>query len=53
MVKVKVRNITEFLTAWDREIYDLNILLKKMHKKQKKDRSILRKKEDHMFRVHK
>ena len=53
MVKVKVRNITEFLIAWDREIYDLNILLKKMHKKQKKDQSILRKKEDHMFRVHK
>ena len=53
MVKIKVRDITEFLNTWDREIYDLNILLKKMNKKQKKDQSIMRKKEGHTFRVHK
>jgi hypothetical protein len=38
MVKVKVKNgdITQFLHAWDREAYDLNLELKKMLLKQKK-----------------
>ena len=40
MVKVKVKNgdITQFLHAWDREAYDLNLELKKMLLKQKKGR---------------
>ena len=53
MVKIKVRDITEFLNTWDREIYDLNKVLKKMTKKQKKEQIILRKKEGHAFRVNK
>ena len=40
MVKVKVKSgdITKFLNAWDREAYDLNVELKKMHQKQKKNK---------------
>ncbi len=37
MVKAKIRDITEFLNTWDREIHDLNTVLKKMTKKQKKN----------------
>ena len=54
MVKVKVKNgdITQFLHAWDREAYDLNLELKKMLLKQKKGRFSPRKKEGHTFRAH-
>ena len=53
MVKVKVKsgNLAKFLKAWDREAYDLNVELKKMHQKQKKEQVILRKKEGFTFRV--
>ena len=55
MVKIKVKSgdLTRFLKAWDREAYDLNVELKKMHQKQKKEQVILRKKEGLAFRVHK
>ena len=55
MVKVKVKGgeITEFLNAWDKEVYDLNVKLKKIHLKQKKEQVIFRKKEGFTFRVHK
>ena len=54
MVKVKVKNgdITQFLHAWDREAYDLNLELKKMLLKQKKGQVFLWKKEGHTFRAH-
>jgi hypothetical protein len=54
MVKVKVKNgdITQFLQAWDREAYDLNLELKKMLLKQKKGQILPRKKEGHTFRAH-
>jgi len=54
MVKVKVKNgdITQFLHAWDKEAYDLNVELKKMLSKQKKGKAFLRKKEGHTFRAH-
>ena len=54
MVKVKVKNgdITQFLHAWDREAYDLNLELKKMLSKQKKGQVSTRKKEGHTFRAH-
>ena len=52
-VKVKSGNLTKFLNAWHREAYDLNVELKKMHQKQKKEQVILRKKEGLTFRVHK
>ena len=55
MVKIKIKNrdLSKFLNAWDREVYDLNVELKKMHLKQKKEQVILRKKEGLTFRVHK
>ena len=54
MVKVKVKNgdITQFLHAWDREAYDLNLELKKMLSKQKKGQAFPQKKEGHTFRAH-
>ena len=51
-LKVKNRNLTGFLKAWDREAYDLNVELKKMYQKQKKEQVIFRKKEGLTFRVH-
>ena len=55
MVKVKDKDgdITKFLNAWDKEACDLNLELKKMHLKQKKEQVILRKKEGLTFRAHK
>ena len=54
MVKVKVKNgdITQFLHAWDREAYDLNLELKKMLLKQKKGQVSPRKKDGNTFRAH-
>ena len=48
--KVKDRDITKFLNSWDKEAYDLEIELKKMHLKQKKEQVFLRKKEGFTFR---
>ena len=42
-----------FFHAWDKEVYDLNVKLKKIHLKQKKEQVIFRKKEGFTFRVHK
>ena len=53
MVKVKVKSgdLTKFLKTWDRDAYYLNVELKKMQQKQKKEQVILRKKEGLTFRV--
>jgi hypothetical protein len=51
MVKVKGKDIIKFLNAWDKKAYDLNVELKKMHQKQKKEQVILQKKEGFTFRV--
>ena len=55
MVKVKAKgdNITEFLNTWDKESYDLEVELKKIHLKQKKEQVILQKKDGFTFRVQK
>ena len=55
MVKVKVKdgNITKFLDAWDKKTYDLNLELKKIFLKQKREQVILQKKKGVTFRVHK
>ena len=55
MVKVKDKggDITKFLNAWDKVAYDLNVELKKMHLKQKKEQVFLQKKEEFTFRAHK
>ena len=40
MVKIKVKDvdITKFLDAWDKNSYDLNVELKKIQQKQKKNK---------------
>ena len=55
MVKVKARggDISKFLNTWDKEIYDLNVEIKKLLLKQKKEQVILRKKEGLTFRAYK
>ena len=37
MKKIRDKNITKFLNNWDKEIYDLNVMLKEMNRKQKKE----------------
>ena len=55
MVKVKVKgdNLSKFLNTWDKEIYDLNVELRKINLKQKKEQLIIQKKEELIFRIHK
>ena len=55
MVKVKVKgeNLSKFLNIWDKEIYDLNVELRKINLKQKKEKLVIRKKEGLTFRLHK
>ena len=55
MVKVKVKgeNLSKFLQSWDREVYDLNLKLRKINLKQKKEKLVIRKKEGFVFRQHK
>ena len=52
-VKVKGENLSKFLNAWDKEIYYLNLELRKINIKQKKEQIIIRKKEGLVFRLHK
>ena len=55
MVKAKVKdeNLSKFLKVWDKEAYDLNIELRKINLKQKKEHLVIRKKEGLVFRIHK
>ena len=55
MVKVKVKgdNLSKFLNTWDKEIHVLNLELRKINLKQKKERPIIQKKEGFTFRLHK
>ena len=55
MVKVKVKggNLTKFLDAWDKKTYDLKLEIKKIYLKQKREQTILRKKEGFAFKAHK
>ena len=55
MVKVKVKgeNLSKFLNAWDKEIYYLNLELRKINIKQKKNQLVIQKKEGLTFRLHK
>ena len=55
MVKVKVKgeNLSQFLESWDKEVYNLNVELKKINLKQKKEQLVIRKKEGWVFRLHK
>ena len=52
-VKVKGDNLSKFLNNWDREIYDLNLELRKISLKQKKEQLVIRKKEGFTFRLNK
>ena len=55
MVKFKVKgeNLYKFLNAWDKEVYDLDVELRKINLKQKKEELVIRKKEELTFRLHK
>ena len=53
MKKIRDKNITKFLNSWDKEIYNLNIKLKQMNQRQKRENVILRKKEGYTFRINK
>ena len=50
--KFKREDINKFLNSWDREISNLNIEVKKINLKQKKERATLKKKEGFTFRLH-
>jgi len=52
-VKVKVGNLVKFLDAWDKENFDLNLKLKEIHSKQKKEQLNLRKKNINIIRAYK
>ena len=52
-VKVRGENLSKFLNLWDKEIYDLNVELRKINLKQKKEQLVVRKKEGLVFRLHK
>ena len=52
-VKIKNRDLTKFLNAWDKEAYDLKVELKKIHLKQKKEQVIFQKKEGFTFKAQK
>ena len=47
--KFKRKDISKFLNSWDREISNLNIEVKKINLKQKKERTSLKKKEGFTF----
>ena len=49
--KFKREDISKFLNSWDREILNLNIEVKKINLKQKKERATLKKKEEFTFRL--
>ena len=49
--KFKREDISNFLKSWDREISNLNIEVKKINLKQKKERATLKKKEVFTFRL--
>ena len=50
--KVTAKDLSKFLNSWDREISNLNIEVKKINLKQKKERASLKKKEGFTFRLH-
>tara|TARA_B100000315_G_scaffold182063_1_gene170926 strand:- start:222 stop:389 length:168 start_codon:yes stop_codon:yes gene_type:complete len=52
-VKVNGENLSKFLKAWDKEVCDLNVELRKINLNQKKEQLIIRKKEGLIFRIHK
>ena len=49
--KFKREDISKFLNSWDREISNLNIEVKKINLKQKKEKTALKKKEGFSFRL--
>jgi len=53
MVKNKFKNedISKFLNSWDRKISNLNIEVRKVNLKQKKERATLKKREGYTFRL--
>ena len=52
-VKVKAENLSKFLNAWDKDIFDLNVELRKINLKQRKEQLVIQKKEGITFRLQK
>ena len=52
-VKVKAENLSKFLNAWDKDIFDLNVELRKINLKQRKEQLVIQKKEGIRFRLQK
>ena len=52
-VNVKGKNLSKFLKDWDEEVCDLNVELRKINLKQKKEQLLMRKKEGFTFRLQK
>ena len=49
--KFKREDISKFLNSWDRKISNLNIEVRKVNLKQKKERATLKKREGYTFRL--
>ena len=49
--KFKSEDISKFLNSWDRKISNLNIEVRKVNQKQKKERATLKKREGYTFRL--
>ena len=49
--KFKKEDISKFLNSWDRKISNLNIEVRKVNLKQKKERATLKKREGYTFRL--
>ena len=49
--KFKNQDISKFLNSWDRNILNLNIEVKKINLKQRKEKATLKKKEGFTFRL--
>ena len=52
-VKVKAENLSKFLNTWDKDIFDLNVELRKINLKQRKEQLVIQKKEGITFRLQK
>jgi len=52
-IKAKGNDLSKFLKIWDKEVYELNVELRKIYLKQKKEQLVIQKKEELVFRQYK
>ena len=48
-IKAKGNDLSKFLKIWDKEVYELNVELRKIYLKQKKEQLVIQKKEELVF----